>query len=166
MMVPRLKFALLICALASLAALGVALGSERYGGLVPCALCLVERWPYRVAAVIATLGLFLPRPYAWLSLVLCILVLLGAAGAGFLHVGVEQGWWESPLPECMAPRLTGLTIAQRLAQMPTAPSMACEDATYLIPSIPVSMAAMNMWFALALSFCLSLFAYRTQRSLS
>lgn len=166
MMVPRLKFALLVCALASLAALGVALGSERYGGLVPCALCLVERWPYRIAAILASAGLFLPRPYAWLALVLCIAVLLGAAGAGFLHVGVEQGWWPSPLPECMAPNLAGLSIAERLARMPATPSMACEDATYLIPSVPVSMAAMNMWFALALSFFLSLFAYRTQRTMT
>jgi len=38
------------------AGLGVALASESFAGLVPCALCLVERWPYRIAAPLALFG--------------------------------------------------------------------------------------------------------------
>ncbi len=41
----------------ALGALAVALGSEHYGGLVPCALCLLERWPYRIAAVLGAAAL-------------------------------------------------------------------------------------------------------------
>jgi disulfide bond formation protein DsbB len=164
MMIPRLRFALLICALASAGVVGLALASERYGGLVPCALCLVERWPYRLTAAMALVGLVLPRRGGWVMLVLCILMLLAAATAGFVHVGVEQHWWLSPLPECMAPNFTGMTIAERLAHMPARPSKACEDPTYLIPFLPVSMAAMNMLYALALSGGLTTFALRNRRS--
>ena len=162
MMIPRLRLALLICALASAAALGVAFASEWVGGLVPCALCLVERWPYRIAAVLALIGVFLPRPWAWLMLWLCVAALLAAAALGMVHIGVEQKWWPSPLPECAAPNLSGLSIAERLARMPAHPSKPCDDPTFLIPSLPLSMAAMNALFALALAACLSIFAVRNR----
>jgi disulfide bond formation protein DsbB len=165
MIIPRLRLALLVCAIASAAALGVALGSEKWGELVPCAMCLVERWPYRIAAALAVAGLFLPRRAAWLVLCLCILTLLGAAVAGFVHVGVEHAWWPSPLPECVAPDLSGLTVSERLARMPARPSMSCEDPTYLIPHIPVSMAEMNTIFALALAGGLAIFMVNNRRSL-
>ncbi len=164
MMIPRLRLALLICAAFSAAALGIALASEYYGGLVPCALCLVERWPYRVAAPLAVIGLLLPRVWARVVLLLCVLVLLGGVAAAAVHVGVENQWWASPLPECQAPNLSGLSIAERLKRMPATPSMACEDPTYLIPGLPVSMAGMNLILALVLAGGLATFWVRTRRS--
>lgn len=164
MMIPRIRLTLLICALASALALGVALGSERFGGLVPCALCLVERWPYRIAIPVALIGMVLPRRWAWGALWLCIAILLGAVAAGFVHVGVEHGWWPSPLPECMAPNLSGLSISERLARMPARPSKPCDEPTYLIALLPVSMAEMNTLFALALAGGLAIFAFSNRRS--
>jgi disulfide bond formation protein DsbB len=164
MMIPRLRFALLLCALASAAALGLALGSERFGGLVPCALCLVERWPYRIAAFLAVAGLVLPRFWGWVVLWICIALLLGAAAAGMVHAGVEYRWWPSPLPECMAPNLSGLSISERLARMPAVPSKPCDEPTYLIAWLPVSMAEMNVIYALAVAGGLAIFGLRNRRS--
>ncbi len=164
MVVPRLRVALAVAALLSGLALLVALGSEWWGGLVPCALCLVERWPYRVAAAVAVVGLLLPRRLARLALGGVVLALLVGAAAAAVHVGVEGGWWPSLLPQCQAPRYAGGTLAQRLAQMPAHPSKACEDPTYLIPALPVSMAQMNLAFALALGAGLATFAWRSRRS--
>lgn len=164
MMIPRLRFALLLCAIASGAALGIALGSERYGGLVPCALCLVERWPYRIAAPLALIGMVLPRSWGWVVLWLCMVLMLAAAVAGFVHVGVEHLWWPSPLPECIAPDLKGLSMAERLARMPAHPSKPCDEPTYLVPFLPVSMAEMNMIFALVVMSALSIFAFSNRRS--
>ena len=138
----------LLLAAASAAALGVAHGSEKWAELVPCALCLVERWPYRIAAI---LGLIVA---AWPNravMGLLTLTFLGAAIAGGVHAGVELGWWPSPLPECAAPVITGATLAERLAHMPAIPSKPCDEPTYLIPGVPLSMAAMNLIYALALS---------------
>ncbi len=163
MMIARLRVALLICAIASALALAIALGSERFGGLVPCALCLVERWPYRVALAVGLLGLVLPRPWAWVALTICILAFAAAAAAAFVHVGVEWKFWPSPLPECQGPNFTGMTMAQRLAAMPTTPSKPCDEPTYLLSFLPISMAAMNLLFALVMSLGLTIFAVRNAR---
>ena len=132
-------------------ALGIALASEYWGGLVPCALCLVERWPYRVAIALGILATILPvtagRPLAWLA----ALTMLVGAGLGVVHVGVEWGLWPSPLPECAGPDLRGLSIAERLARMPATPAKPCDEPTYLVPFLPVSMAAMNLLLALAMA---------------
>jgi disulfide bond formation protein DsbB len=149
--------AALIGTVASAAALGAALASERWLGLVPCALCLWERWPYRVAIVVGLLALVLPRLRRPL-LALMALMLLAGAGLGVVHVGVEHGWWPSPLPECAAPNLGGGTMSERLARMPLFPSKPCDEPTYLIPGLTLSMAAMNLLVALALAIFLAISA--------
>jgi disulfide bond formation protein DsbB len=145
------------------AALAVALGSQHGLGLVPCALCYVERWPYRFAIGLGLLGAVLPRqvarPVCWLM----VLAFVAAAAAAFVHTGVELHWWKSPLPECTAPDLRGLSVAERLAQMPARPTKECEDPDYLIPGIPLSMAQMNLLFALASAGFLAMWLGRTAR---
>ena len=138
-------------ALAAILALAIAHGSESYAGLVPCALCLWERWPYRLAAAFGIAASMLPAPFGRVARGLMTLAFLGAAGLAAVHVGVEQGWWPSPLPECAAPVLGGGSIAERLARMPEAPAKPCDEPTYLIPGLPLSMAAMNFVYALVLS---------------
>lgn len=136
--------------LASGLALVLAHGAEEYGGLVPCALCLWERWPYRVAALAGVLTVLLPRKYGRNMLTLMGFILAAGAGLGFVHVGVEFGWWPSPLAECMAPRLSIGSIADRLAAMPARPAKPCDDPVFLIPGLPLSMAGMNMLYNLIL----------------
>lgn len=136
---------------ASAAALAGALASERWLGLVPCALCLWERWPYRLAIALGLAALLLPRRAARWALVVAAVVVLAGAGLAAVHVGVEQGWWPSPLPECAAPRLGGGSIADRLARMPATVQKPCDAPTYLVPGVPLSMAAMNLALALALA---------------
>jgi disulfide bond formation protein DsbB len=137
----------LTAAIAAALALGIAVASERWGGLVPCALCLVERWPYRVAIVLGLAAAALPPKAARAALAfLALTVLVGAVFAA-IHVGVEFRWWKSPLPECAAPTFGGGSIAERLARMPSAPAKPCDDPTWLIPGVPLSMAEMNLIFA-------------------
>jgi hypothetical protein len=57
----RDRYPALICLLGGGFALAAALSLERWGGLVPCALCLVERWPYRLALGFGLVGFFIPR---------------------------------------------------------------------------------------------------------
>lgn len=137
--------------LASGVALGVALASERWLGLVPCALCLWERWPYRVAIAFGLAALALPRPAARWALAAAVLAILAGVALAATHVGVEHGWWPSPLPECAAPSFGGGTVAERLARMPATVSKPCDEPTFLVPGLPVSFASMNLVFALALA---------------
>ena len=95
---------------------------------MPCALCLVERWPYRIAIVLGLLGIVVPPQLARVLLMLVVVALLADAALAFVHVGVEHHWWPSPLPECAAPHIGGGTIAERLASMPARPAKPCDRA--------------------------------------
>ena len=143
----------LLTILGGLAALAAAFAAEWWGHLVPCALCLLERWPYRVVIALGIAALILPPRLARALLSLGLLAMLGGVVLAVIHVGVEYGLWPSPLPECTAPHLTG-SIADRLAQMPARPEVPCGTPVYLLSWVPVSMAALQLLYALA--FCLFL----------
>ena len=145
----------LLTTLGGALALAVALGSQYWGGLVPCALCLLERWPYRVVVGLGLIALFVPYRATRILLWLAVLTLLAGVALAGIHVGVEQGLWPSPLPECAAPHLSGATISQMLATMPARPSKPCDAPTYLIPGLPLSMAATNLIYTLAFATVLA-----------
>lgn len=144
-----LRLLAFLTALGGAAALGIAYALEEWAELVPCALCLVERWPYRIVIGLGLVAMVVPRLLSRMLLVLAVLALLFDAGVGIIHVGVEFKWWPSPLPECAAPRITGTTIAERLAAMPARPSKPCDEPTFPIPGLPISLAGWNTLFALA-----------------
>ncbi len=146
---PRLGLAL--ATIATAAALGTAFAFEWWGGLVPCALCLVERWPYRIAIAIGLLGVLLPLPLVRGALLGILLAGLAAVGLSATHVGVEFGWWPSPLPECAAPHFATGSLAERLRSMPDKPAKPCDEPIYVIPAVPVSFAQFGLIYALALS---------------
>ncbi|MDB5372055.1 MAG: disulfide bond formation protein [Belnapia sp.] len=143
---------MLLFALAAAAAPLFARASEDLFGIAPCELCSWQRWPYWAAAGLALGSALVPpawrRPLAWLAI---LAVLVSGAIAGF-HIGVEQGWWPSPLPGCQAPRSAGgATVDDLMAALAPRPSKPCDAPTYLIPGLPLSMAAMNLLYALGLS---------------
>jgi disulfide bond formation protein DsbB len=157
---PGIRGLALASSLAAALALGIALASEFWGGLVPCALCLWERWPYRVAIALGLLASIAPHRWARVLLVLLVVSMLAGTALAVVHVGIEQHYWQSPLPECTAPHFTGGSIAERLTRMPVRPAKPCEDAAYLIPGLPLSMAAMNLLYALAFAFLLAIGLWR------
>jgi disulfide bond formation protein DsbB len=135
-------------ALAAGAAALVIVHLAQSAGLVPCALCYLERWPYRLAIVLALAALAWPAARLTLRPLL-LAAFLAAAALAFIHVGVEAQWWKSPLPECAAPILRTGSIRDLLASMPARPAKPCDDPTYLIPDLPLSMAQANLLYALA-----------------
>ncbi len=83
----------LFATLGSAAVLLGAYGFQHIGGLLPCKMCLWQRWPHAAAILI---GVILwsggPRLLAWLGA-------LAAATTGVIgsyHAGVEWGWWPGP----------------------------------------------------------------------
>jgi disulfide bond formation protein DsbB len=144
-------------------ALGIALGSQHLLHLIPCALCYLERWPYRFAIAMGLLGFIVPARPAAAACALMLAAYAAAAGMAFLHVGVEQHWWKSPLAECTAPDLRGLSAAERFARMPLVPAKSCEDPDYLIPAIPITMPQANVAYALAVGAGLATWMARSRR---
>src|SRR5712691_7890748 len=83
--------------MASAMVLGATLLSQYWGGLAPCELCLLQRWPWAAAIAISLVALIAGRRAAlpWVALVLAIVFALGGTIA-FYHVGVEQHWFAGP----------------------------------------------------------------------
>ncbi|MEM7519847.1 MAG: disulfide bond formation protein B [Pseudomonadota bacterium] len=83
----------LLAAFGSATLLIGAYGFQHIGGLLPCKMCLWQRWPHGAAVIIGALVLLIgARGLAW----------LGAAAAfttgaiGVYHAGVEWGFWPGP----------------------------------------------------------------------
>src|SRR5437763_6591442 len=83
--------------IASAIVLGTALLSQYWGGLAPCELCLLQRWPW-AAAIVISLVLVLVGERARLDWVAFVLGLVFATGVlfAFYHVGVVQHWFAGP----------------------------------------------------------------------
>jgi disulfide bond formation protein DsbB len=142
--------ALIIAVLAAAAPL-LAWGSEGWFGLAPCALCLWQRWPYWAAAGLALLAVPLPPVWRGRLVAAAAIAVLGSGAVAAFHLGVEQGWWPSPLPGCLAPRAgAGATVDELLRSLAPAPTKPCDAPTYLLPPVPLSMAGMNLLYALGL----------------
>ena len=122
------------------ASAGLLLGaylSQHVGGLAPCPLCLIQRYPH-----FAVLGLGLAAVLAGGRARIALLGLAGVAllvtaGYGVYHAGVEQGWFAS---ECAAP-ITGGSIEDIRAQVMAAPLTRCDEVPWSL--IGVSLAGWN-----------------------
>jgi disulfide bond formation protein DsbB len=150
------RFAAALTVAAALSALGIAYFAQYKLLLTPCELCLWERWPYRIVALLGVLAI-LVRPRATRALLgFAALVMLAGACISGLHVGVELGWWPSPLPEC-----NGMLTPN--AALPLIPATPCDRPVYLIHALPISMAQMDL--IAATLFAISLLTYAaTQRT--
>ncbi len=166
MMLSRMRVTLAAATVAVGAVLFAAHASEWWGGLIPCALCLVERWPYRIALGIGLIGLAMPRRFVWPFMMLFVVAMMAGTAAGAVHVGVEYKAWPSPMPECRGPDLAGKSLAERLAAMPLRPSKPCDEPSYLISFIPLSMAEMNLLFTVVTGGAVAGFLWFRRRDLT
>jgi disulfide bond formation protein DsbB len=150
------RLAGILTAVTALTALGVAYFAQYVLLLTPCELCLWERWPYRIVALLGLLGaLGRPRTTRLFLGVAGMVMLVNVAIAG-LHVGVEFNWWPSPLPECNGALTPG-------AALPMIPATPCDRPVYLIHGLPVSMAQMDMLAAALFAGALLVYALRRRR---
>lgn len=101
---------ILLAAAGSLAMLLGAFAFQYIGGLLPCVLCLWQRWPHAAAVLLGTLGISLGgRIWPLLG----ALAALTTAAIALFHVGVEQTWWEG-LASCTVNALEGVSATDLL----------------------------------------------------
>jgi len=93
------KAALLAFALGLATILG-AWGSQLWGGLVPCELCLGERLPYYwglpILAAILLLWNRLPRTVWFIAVLIVTAIFVWSVYLGAFHAGVEWKLWAGP----------------------------------------------------------------------
>jgi disulfide bond formation protein DsbB len=137
--------------LASAAVLGAALLSQYWGGLMPCELCLYERWPWAAAIVIAFVATMVgSRPaLPWVAGLLALVFAAGSALA-FYHVGVEQHWFAGP-SACTAPAGAADTVAALEAQLRHQQPVRCDQPAWTL--FGVSLAGWDLVAALIMLGC-------------
>ena len=123
-----------------------ALGFQYAGGLAPCHLCLLQRWPHAIAIV---LGLAI---LLWSSRGLAALAglsTLAGAGIGLYHAGIEQKWWLGP-STCTAPDPGTAAPGELLDRILETPVVLCDAVAW--SWLGVSMAGWNAILSLVLAF--------------
>ncbi|MDP9196479.1 MAG: disulfide bond formation protein B [Pseudomonadota bacterium] len=145
---PPHRTLVLLLALASALMLGAALASQHQGGLHPCALCLWQRWPHGVVAVLGALSLWLGQsaPHRK-TLILMGLVLLAGAGIALFHVGVEQHWWAGTA-SCGGGLAKSVSLEELVNRIRTAPMVRCDTVAWSL--FGISMAGYNGLISLLL----------------
>jgi disulfide bond formation protein DsbB len=140
--------------------LGTALLSEYWGGLAPCELCILQRWPWTAAITISLVALFVGgRPaLSWVALVLAVVFAGGAAFAVY-HVGVEQRWFPAP-SACAA--VTGATTLEDMRRqiLGTAPVL-CTEVQWSL--FGLSLAGWNLLASLAMTAICAVVFWRARR---
>ena len=139
---------------ASAAVLGGAFLSQYWGGLAPCELCLLQRWPWAAAIAISLIAIVTGRRAAlpWVALLLAAVFAIGSALA-FYHVGVEKHWFAGPTA-CTGAVNAADTVealkARILGQMP----VRCDEPAWMLWG--VSLAGWNLLASLLMgSACLA-----------
>lgn len=143
--------ALAILAVAVLA-VGGALVFEHGFGYVPCMLCLWQRWPYYVGAVLALVAALLALKGqdggARLILVVIAILFLGGAGLGAFHAGVEWGFWPGPT-SCAGANAAPSSAGGLLDQMRNVRIVPCDQAAWRL--FGISLAGYNALISAALA---------------
>jgi disulfide bond formation protein DsbB len=92
---------------------------------------LILVWPRRLLALLAGV------------------VVLGGAGVGAYHVGVERGWWQGP-STCTAPAPGEMAPGELLDQILATPLVLCDEVAWSM--LGISMAGWNVVLSLGLAW--------------
>ena len=139
--------------------LGTAYIAEFVFGYEPCVLCLYQRIPYGIIAVLGIVTLFLSRDDLKRHLILFAgLVFLTGGATALYHVGVEQHWWTSAAP-CGSSGATVTTTEDLFAALQTKTEKSCGDIDWTL--FGVSMATYNV----GVSFLCALVSFWAWRKL-
>ena len=141
---------------ASAAVLGGAFLSQYWGGLAPCELCLLQRWPWAAAIAVSLVAIAAGRRAAlpWVALLLAAVFAVGSALA-FYHVGVEKHWLAGP-SACTGAATAADTVEALKVHILGQKPVRCDEPAWLLWG--VSLAGWNLLASLLMgSACLAVF---------
>ena len=147
--------------IASAIVLGTALLSQYWGGLAPCELCLLQRWPWAAAIVISFVVLMVGEraPLSWVASLLAIVFAVSVVFA-FYHVGVEQHWFAGPTA-CTAATNGAMTLEQMKQQILGTAPVLCDRPAWTL--FGMSLAGWNLLASLVMLGCCLAAALRGAR---
>ena len=117
-------------------------------GLVPCKLCVWQRWPHVINILIIAIFLTLPKKQNILIIAGSLNVILGTLLAGY-HFGLEEGYWNNVF-SCSGPQdIEDLSPKQLLDRLKSTPISSCENAQW--STFGLSLAGLNFLVSCILS---------------
>jgi disulfide bond formation protein DsbB len=136
---------------ASAIVLGTALLSQYWGGLAPCELCLMQRWPWAAAIVISLVVVLVGERagLAWVALLFGLVFAISIVLA-FYHVGVEQHWFAGPTA-CTASEGGAMNVEQMKQQILGTAPVLCDRPAWTL--FGVSLAGWNLLASLIMTGC-------------
>lgn len=139
----------------SVLSLTMALTAEHVFGLKPCILCLYQRVPFLLTALIGFAAFFMSSKLAdknlsaWPILISSLIFLCGGIIA-FYHTGVELHWWTSFLEGCKVSFDTN-DPSNLLSMIQSTNAVRCDEIPWADPILKLSMANYNVMYSLGLS---------------
>ena len=132
-----------ICGAISASLYAGALWFQYIGGLMPCSLCLWQRWPHIIIVLLAVIALFVRMP----RLVLTVIAIAAATSvvlAGY-HAGVEWQLWSGP-GGCTASLTNSGDMTSLTDSLLATPVVRCDEVAWSFMGL--SMAGWNSLFSL------------------
>jgi disulfide bond formation protein DsbB len=151
-----------IAATAATGLLVAVFAMEHIGGLAPCELCLLQRWPHGAVILFGGVALLpaVSESGRRLLLALCALAFAITAGIGIYHVGVEQGIFAGPT--ACSGGITGDTVEELKRKLMAAPIVRCDEVAWSL--FGISLAGYNVIASAGLTVFCAAAALRGRRA--
>ena len=122
-------------------------------GIVPCPLCLEQRYAYYLAIPLGALTALAarsgaPRPLLLAGLAILALAALANAGLGTYHSGVEWGLWKGPT-DCTGPVGNLGSAGNLLERLDTVKVVRCDEVQWHF--LGLSLAGYNVLISLLMA---------------
>ena len=121
--------------------------------ILPCPLCLEQRYAYYLAVPLGALTALAavrdaPRAVILAGLAILALVTLANAGLGTYHAGVEWGFWKGPT-ECTGPVVDLGSAGNLLQRLDTVKVIRCDEVQWRF--LGISLAGYNVLISLLMA---------------
>lgn len=121
--------------------------------ILPCPLCLEQRYAYYLAIPLGGLTALAarsgaPRPLLLAGLAILALATLANAGLGTYHAGVEWGFWKGPT-DCSGPVANLGSAADLLSKLDTVKVVRCDEVQWRF--LGLSLAGYNALISLLMA---------------
>lgn len=121
--------------------------------ILPCPLCLEQRYAYYLAIPLGALTALAarsgaPRPLLLAGLAILAVATLANAGLGAYHSGVEWGFWKGPT-DCSGPVVNLGSAADLLSKLDTVKVVRCDEVQWRF--LGLSLAGYNVLISLLMA---------------
>ncbi len=120
---------------------------EHVLGHQPCSLCLYERIPYFLSALLI-IKIFFFKKYEKITLLILFLVFISSSLLAFYHFGIEQGFFNESYV-CNVENQSKILSKGQLLKELNQNVVSCKDVTFRI--LGLSLAAINTILSIVLS---------------